>query len=203
VTYADKNGSPILTKDIKPHSYPEIKKQLLVESAMTGSSIMVKTEILKEFGGYRDFFNGRGFEDYDLTSRIAEKYKTINLPEPLYGYRQHEESTSRKDLIKDPFKIHGHLLVRHFIQQRSVGQKDSLEQNDFQGIKNFMDACNGPYLNDPSLVHREVMWSYLHRKMIRRAFYHAITALRIRSFKLANWKALVLLVLISTGLRRF
>ncbi len=203
VSYMDKNGAPISRVDNKPISYAEIKKAIREASAFTGSSIMVRTEVLREFGGYRDFFSGLGFEDYDLTSRIVEKYVSINISESLYRYRQYPESTSRKGMLQNLFKLNGHLLIQHFIGERATTGKDSLDRNDISSISNFIAETNRPYIEDPSRVHREVMWSYLHRKMIRQAYFHALTAFRIRPFMWANLKALILLILISSGLRRF
>jgi hypothetical protein len=163
---------------------------------------MVKTSIWKEFGGYRDFFNTLGYEDYDLTSRIVEKYKAINLQEALYVYRQYPESSSRKNMLYNPFKLNGHLVIQHFIHEREEYGQDSLDKNDIPAIINFIVEKNKPYVDDPSLVHREVMWSYLHRKMYGLSLRHGLKSFWMRPFRWANVRALLVLMLIMAGIKK-
>ncbi len=58
-------------------------------------SIMCRTSILKEIGGYR--INDVGV-DWDMYLRFAEKTKLVNLPEILYFYRQHNNQVTVKKL---------------------------------------------------------------------------------------------------------
>jgi len=200
VKYITKDGKPMSTNDIKPSEYKEILDFIKTESAFTGSSIMVKTSVWKEMGGYRDFFNGLGYEDYDLTSRIVEKYKATNLQNSLYLYRQYPESTSRKDVLFNPFKLNGHLLVQHFIRERAAGGKDSLDKNDIPAIISFVVKMNEPYVLDPSLIHRQLMWATLHRKMKLLALKHIMKAISISPFRWANYRSMILCILISVDL---
>jgi hypothetical protein len=200
VKYITKDGKPMSTTDTKPGEYKDILNHIKTGSAFTGSSIMVKTSVWKEMGGYRDFFNGLGYEDYDLTSRIVEKYKAINLQSPLYLYRQYPESTSRRDVLFNPFKLNGHLLVQHFIKEREGGGQDSLDKNDIPAIINFVLKKNEPYVLDPSLIYRELMWASLHRKLNRLALRYIIKAISVSPFRWVNYRALILYFLISTNL---
>ncbi|MDX1372195.1 MAG: hypothetical protein R3321_06975, partial [Nitrososphaeraceae archaeon] len=196
VKMMNKDGVILETIDSKPISYEQILKEIPKKNVFTGSTIMVKTGIWKEFGGYRDFFNSLGYEDYDLTSRIVEKYKAINLNEALYFYRQYPESTSKKDLLYNPFKLHGYKLIQEFIQQRKQHGIDALDQNDIPFVINFIIALNKPYVNDQSLIYRELMWSFLNKSLFPHAVKNIKTALKLRPFNYQNWKALLLYILI-------
>jgi len=199
VKYVNEKGEPIATIDKKPYAFEDILREIKKENIFTGSSIMVKTTIFKEFGGYRDFFNTLGYEDYDLTSRIVEKYKAINLPETLYLYRQYPESTSRQNILYNPFKLHGHLLIQKFIEQRATSGKDSLDRNDIPEVINFVMTQHKPYVDDPSLIYRALMWAALHRKMYRSAFSNIFDALSKKPLMWTNYRTLFILALISSG----
>lgn len=199
IKYVDGHGRPLSRQDDKPSDYEDIKRRIAHENVFTGSSIMVRSSVWQSLGGYRDFFNSFGYEDYDLTSRLVEKYKAINISSPLYIYRQLEDSSSKNNLLYNPFKLHGHLLVKRFIEERSLQGSDSLERNDIPSIINFILTVNRPYIDDPSRIYRELMWSSLYRKLYKLAAQNILMAIRKRPFKYLNYKALILLVLISLG----
>ena len=200
VAFVDIKGNKLSKTDHKPTKYRDILDRIGRENVFTGSTVMVRKRVWLEVGGYRDFFNSIGFEDYDLTSRIVEKFPAINLPDPLYIYRQLPESTSKKDLLYNPFKLHGDQLVRMFIEERKKGIPDSLERGDYPKILNYVMQLNRPFVDDPSRIYRGFMWSYLNRRMFGRAFKSCLKGIAIKPFKMANWKALVLYVLFRFGL---
>jgi|GEM_PF-1165381 len=200
VQFVNQDGSPLHKTDSKPLTYNEIKSNINQRSTFTGSTIMVKTEVWKELGGYRDFFNGIGYEDYDFTSRLVERYQAINIPEALYVYRQYPESTSKRDVSYNPFKLHGEELVKHFIQQREQQGEDSLSAGDIPAIIGFIVNCNRPFVDDPSRIYRQYMWSYLDRSMNGLAFNSILKALSIKPLTWVNWRTLGLLILIRMGL---
>ena len=122
VKYIDDKSRPLKTNRPKPAlDYTEILKQYPNTNPITGSTAFIKSTVLKEFGGYRDFFHGLCSEDYDLFSRIAEKYPCANLDRELYIYRQFPESTSRSHIITNPYKKFSGELAQWFINQRKNG----------------------------------------------------------------------------------
>ncbi len=54
--YIDQNDSIMSEVNRKPISYKEIKHFYKNANPFIGSAIMIKTAVLKEFNGYRDFF---------------------------------------------------------------------------------------------------------------------------------------------------
>lgn len=69
-----------------------IKSRIIKRNCFFHGSVMMRKSCLKVLGGYHEEF--RFAQDYDLFLRIAGKYKTANLPEPLYYYRMHAKSIS-------------------------------------------------------------------------------------------------------------
>ncbi|MBQ4844362.1 MULTISPECIES: glycosyltransferase family 2 protein [unclassified Pseudoalteromonas] len=74
---------------VLPQDDAEIKEQLRTQSEVCfcGSSVMVRREVIESTGVYREYFSGCPAEDYDWIRRMSNKYKSYNLPEPLYNYR--------------------------------------------------------------------------------------------------------------------
>ena len=56
---------------------------------------MMRTEALRELGGYSEDKSRQPPEDYELWSRISRKYRVANMPEVLTVYREVEGSMSR------------------------------------------------------------------------------------------------------------
>lgn len=65
-------------------------------NALMHSSVMMRAEVCKEFGGYRSTFPH--CEDYDLWLRISEKYELDNIPEYLMRYRRNIAGVSQNNL---------------------------------------------------------------------------------------------------------
>ena len=196
VRYVNRQGQQIPLRDSKPEVYSSIRKEIKSNNVFTGSTIMVRSTVWNSVGGYRDFFNSMGYEDYDLTSRIVQNYESINLQEDLYIYRQYPESTSKQGLLYNPFKLHGAKLVQHFIAQREDSGKDSLDVEDYPGIISYVLGMHKPFVDDPSTIYRRFMWSNLNRGFIHKALQSSLMAIWTKPFNWLNWKTLALLCLI-------
>lgn len=97
-TVINKLGEPVTdNRLIVPTGNDNIKMTLLFLNTYVNSTVMYKTSVLRELGGYKDFAPA---EDYELFIRIADKYPVDNLDEVLVKYRDHESNTS---------VLHGHV----------------------------------------------------------------------------------------------
>jgi GT2 family glycosyltransferase len=65
------------------------------------SSVMMRTALLRELGGYRDAFLGA--EDFDLWLRLSEHGVIANLPQTLVRYRVHGDNVSRRLGVRQCF----------------------------------------------------------------------------------------------------
>ena len=109
-------------KTIGKYSYPPktilgVKLFCLILNPFIHPSIMAKAKILKE-NRYKE--NYKHVEDYELWSRLLNKYKGLNLPEYLIKYRIHNGSIDNNHILNMRFmsiKIRFLSLLRIFIQK--------------------------------------------------------------------------------------
>lgn len=89
----DHNGNIISTTLLpeEPNYSCFLKRNCLVHG-----SIMIRREDLIKTGGYNEVF--RFTQDYELWLRIAKDHKIMNLQEPLYGIRRHENRVTLKQM---------------------------------------------------------------------------------------------------------
>ena len=75
---------------IEPH---QIERDVFIECPIAHTALMIKTDTLRQIGGYRD----RGWpEDYDLMLRLFSiRARMRNVPEVLQEWRERPDRTSR------------------------------------------------------------------------------------------------------------
>jgi glycosyltransferase involved in cell wall biosynthesis len=83
------------------------------------SSVMMRTALVRELGGYRAAFAGA--EDYDLWLRMAEVGGVANLPESLIAYRRHRSNVSQRDPVRQSFSVR---LAQRSAALRRAGAPD-------------------------------------------------------------------------------
>ena len=116
------------------------------------SSIMIRNNILLEFGGYNELFPS--CEDYALWLFIAKKYQVHNIPKILCKLRVHNESVSVKKFEEQ--------VISHIFAVRMATSQ--LADNDMDNIKKF----GIKYLKNNLLKNEKIL--YLNRL----AGYHRI-----------------------------
>lgn len=85
-----------------PISDAELRFGLLFRNYFVHSSVLIRRDVLLEFGGYSTNPERQPPEDYELWSRISRKYKLANLIEPLVSYHEVIDSMSRQGI--NPFQ---------------------------------------------------------------------------------------------------
>lgn len=86
---------------------------------MIHSTVMMRRELVRRLGGYRDAF--RGAEDYDLWLRISEVAGVANLPERLIQYRWHSDNVTNQQGMRQAFSAR---LARLSTRLRRSGKPD-------------------------------------------------------------------------------
>lgn len=118
--------------------HKDIVKDLLEKNhpPFCGSSVMVKSEVVKKCGLYSISFDRIGAEDFDWIYRVAlEGFKLGNVPEPLYLYRQHIQSVTRLNFEKNKVSLFSELIAKNLYLARV-----NKSQHDFDYFKNeFMN----------------------------------------------------------------
>ena len=85
-------GDPVdSSRLIVPIGTENIKITLLFLNTFVNSTVMFKKEVFLELQGYHDFAPA---EDYELFTRIANKYAVDNIDVVLVKYRDHDHNTS-------------------------------------------------------------------------------------------------------------
>ncbi|WP_343530706.1 glycosyltransferase family 2 protein [Pedobacter sp.] len=129
-----------------------ISHWLVIHNAFINSTLMIKTSVMREMGGYREMAPA---EDYDLSFRISFKYQVANLSEKLVAYREHGNNISRLQteklsnaecqiiehihsclnipLDQELIKIH-HNVLKYNVEQTSI--------NDFERLLERLRAAN-------------------------------------------------------------
>ena len=97
-------GDPIETPRLTvPLGSENIKITLLFVNTFVNSTVMYKTHVFQELKGYRDFAPA---EDYELFTRIADKYVVDNIDSILVKYRDHDYNTSVVQASIGSLKVH-------------------------------------------------------------------------------------------------
>lgn len=102
-------------------NHDEIIKELSEKSnpPFCGSAVLVKSEVIKRCGLYNDNFDRIGAEDYDWIYRVAiEGFKLGNISEPLYLYRQHNQSVSRLNFEKNKLSLFSSIIAKDLYLSR-------------------------------------------------------------------------------------
>ncbi len=166
----------------------EIKKELKNKSAFCGATVMVTREVIEDVGGYRDYFENLGYQDYDWTYMISDKYKVYNIQKPLYKYRQVPHSRAHR---VDPKRVISDKLVKFLAKQREEnGGIDCLMEGKDYIVNDYMNKLLTPYNNDSSLIYREFAAASMYHKMYKKAIDLSIKAIMQKPTKIVNWRTL-------------
>jgi len=151
------------------------------------NSYLFKREVYNSIGGYNVYFDRMGAEDYYWTYLIMEKFKLVNLQQPMYFYRYNPNSITgdRSDNLNKKFSYR---IVGFLINQRRLTGTDDLEKQDLTELNTYLDGLKKPYVDDPSLFYREMAATYFHEGLKKRAMRLVLKAIIKRPLNLKNHK---------------
>jgi glycosyltransferase involved in cell wall biosynthesis len=108
---------------IPPSTGNEILRALHRQCCIIHPTVMFRTEVLAEVGGYSEMYPAA--EDYDLFFRIASKFSTANIPETVVRYedsgRPSISAKRRRTQVRSRLRI----VLAHF---------DPLLAESYQGV---------------------------------------------------------------------
>ena len=109
-----------------PIYHEEIDRDILQgKHGIAHSSIMFRTQLLKNIGGY---WNYRLVDDWDMMLRMGEVTKLANLPDLLHHYRIHRGSLNGKQMKQMRFSID----YACELARRRRGQRSLITLEDFE-----------------------------------------------------------------------
>lgn len=92
----------------------------LYDQPAHGACTMIKTDVLKKIGGYDEQFKCQ--DGYDIWLKIVGDYKIKNINQPLFYYRQHEESLSKneREILTTRAQIKAKRVIQKKIPMKST-----------------------------------------------------------------------------------
>lgn len=137
VTRIDDNG--VVLKKIKFETdYLSIKSNLPDQINCVGSTLMIKRAVLQKIGAYNNFFDRVGSEDLYWFGLITLNFKTQNIPEYLYFYRNNPHSVSQ-EINKNCKKIMSLEFAKHAIHYFKSKKKEIFDSNyEMHVLRNYL-----------------------------------------------------------------
>lgn len=167
-----------------------------------GSAVMVSREVVDKVGGYREYFEECVGEDFDWMRRIVENFECRNIPDVTYFYRVHWQTLTRKVKL-DIKQRHVFEIIEFLATQRAETGKDSVMTGDMRELDNFIGSIALNYEADPSLLNRRTAFEYAVAGQTKLALTNLFAAVLKRPLYLANYKAMVLVIVAIVFPNRF
>jgi glycosyltransferase involved in cell wall biosynthesis len=157
----------------------------ILEKIKTGTfdiipnSFVFKREVYDIIGGYNEFFDRIGVEDYYWTWLILQKYKMKNLPYSGYFYRFNSNSVTG-NLSNNPGKINSPKILMHLVKQSIELGNDDLQNGNIDKVKQYLEELNKPYIEDQS---------YYFHYVAKRRYYEGHKRLAMQNLRKAILKS--------------
>lgn len=137
-----------------PASSSELCRTLCQENVIVHGSIMMRIEAARAVGGYRSNFAYA--EDYDLWLRLAEIGQLANIPEPLYQWRRHDQSTTHTTTHKTVYdcanRARRNALNRYLkASMHYNGRNHTISHGQSGWDALTLNEWTMPYLSEPRL----------------------------------------------------
>lgn len=157
---------------------------------MIPNSFLFKREILTAIGKYHEYWDRIGAEDFYWAFLIMEKYKLINIRQPLYFYR-HNPNSICGDWSDNRRKMHNASLLRFLFKTRVETGADPIERKEWAVLDAFIAKLDEPYLQDPSLYYREIAKKDFYAGYKKRAVKLMWKAVKHAPSKITNYRDLL------------
>ena len=168
----------------------EIRACVSTRSPFCGATIMIRRTAYDRVGGYRSFFNGISYQDYDWAYRVVEKFKAVNLGEALYVRRHRAGATSTE--VK-PIRAVGDKIVQYLLgSQREGGRRpDDLMRGDVRSVSDKVERLLRPYVEDKTLIYRQYSTEFVRNKLHWMGIRTSLEGWRREPWKVANLRAVL------------
>jgi len=122
----DEQGAPCnIATDGHPTSHEECVARIAKQTPICHPSVMMRTDIIRNVGGYHAAF--KHCEDYDLWLRLIDHTKMCSLPERLLHYRRSEGQITENHPVEMHYGSAVSLMARSY---RCKGMLDPTEELD-------------------------------------------------------------------------
>lgn len=126
----------------QPHFKSDFNKDLLLAMNYICHFVLIKKSLLNQVGSVRPEYDGA--QDYDLLLRCIEKTKKIgHIPQILYHWRAHEQSTAKEFGSKNYAVSAGQKALQDYFFRNSIDAE--VEVTEYDGIYRTRYAlCDEP-----------------------------------------------------------
>jgi len=131
-------------------------------------SIMFKLEGYKKSGGFKYFFNRKGYADFDWMASLSLHGEVQNVKLPLYSYRKHRFSftaVNKKESLKGFFQ-YMHFLLSEAHNDRLKSKIDFFETNNVREMKKRISNYLLLKAKSNFWDRKEIVFSYLWKSII-------------------------------------
>jgi glycosyltransferase involved in cell wall biosynthesis len=99
------------------HDFEEVS---LMDQAAHGACTMIRTKFLKELGGYSENYQCQ--DGYELWVKFTAKHPVMNVPTPLFYYRQHGSNLTKNEnrILSTRASINQEYVKEHDHRQHAV-----------------------------------------------------------------------------------
>lgn len=147
-----------------------------------GSAVLTSKKIVEKHGLYDPKFDRIGCEDYDWLYRLAlHKYKMGNVPESLYGYRQHSQGVSKTNYKKNILSLYSGYIAKDLYLE-------SLKENPKKDFNYFSELYLKQHEIDPEIIYYKELLNSFYLKGFKVKFYYLIKFYNSTSFSLRKFK---------------
>lgn len=147
---------------------PEIREFFFYSSPFVSSTVLVRSEILKNHNlRFRTDMGKSSCEDYDLWRRLSQHGKLANIPKVLLDYREHATQQSR--LGSDDMRFYANVVRKDMLKAAGI-ELDELQFGALEKMGRFepfgsQELRNGARATRILLTHRK-FGSGVHREML-------------------------------------
>jgi len=178
-----------------PRVHTEIKKSILDQTySIIPNSFLLRREVYERIGGYHEFFNRMGAEDYYWTWLIMEKFQLTNLKEPLYYYRFNQNSISG-DLSDNPDKLISGKILKFLINQRVNNGSDDLENGEIERVKKYKYDLFIQVIGDTASFYHQLALRAFYSGSYNRSLIYQLKAILYRPNRLSAYKDFIYFML--------
>jgi glycosyltransferase involved in cell wall biosynthesis len=174
-----------------PIEHKEVYNQMPSRCQFLGATTIMRSSLITCFPDfYRGYFKDN-IADSDLASRIVDRFKAVNVGQPLYYYRMVRNSLTRKNVTIRSLILY-HAIAFLSAERRSLGE-DSLMKNEPETVDTFLGELSKPYVADSSFIYRHTAFTHLYWKVMDEAWQNGFLAWRTNPWHGKNYFLLVYL----------
>jgi glycosyltransferase involved in cell wall biosynthesis len=147
IIYSDEDKINPSGKRCAPFFKPDWSPDLLMSVNYVCHLLVIRKILLDKAGGFREGYDGA--QDYDLVLRsVSGTSKIVHIPEILYHWKMHPDSTAQNIYSKDYAHESGKKALRDYLSRNSI----DADVCDGAGITNYRIRYTSKHIPKVSII---------------------------------------------------